>query len=81
MRSVRSDKFDETNESFCSLRLLPDSGSAKELDVMVASFLCGLRLLHPLMPHLSEVLWQSLTKDSNSILMQDFPKVGNPEIA
>ncbi|KAM7541818.1 hypothetical protein Aperf_G00000009420 [Anoplocephala perfoliata] len=68
-------------EDLCSVylevvkhRLHSNNRTVKGLDVLVASFLCGLRLLHPLMPHLSEVLWQSLTKDGDSILMQDFPK-------
>uniref|UniRef100_A0A158QGC2 valine--tRNA ligase n=1 Tax=Hymenolepis diminuta TaxID=6216 RepID=A0A158QGC2_HYMDI len=68
-------------EDLCSVylevikdRLRSNNGSAKELNILIATFLCGLRLLHPLMPHLSEVLWQSLTKDGHSILLQDFPK-------
>ncbi|VDN99785.1 unnamed protein product [Rodentolepis nana] len=68
-------------EDLCSVylevikhRLRSNSGSPKELDVLIASFMFGLRLLHPLMPHISEVLWQSLTKDDRSILLQEFPK-------
>ncbi|EUB62805.1 Valyl-tRNA synthetase [Echinococcus granulosus] len=52
------------------------NGDAQEnLDTLVACFLCGLRLLHPLMPHISEMLWQSLLNDGHSILLQQFPKV------
>ncbi|KAH9280424.1 Valine--tRNA ligase, mitochondrial 1 [Echinococcus granulosus] len=51
------------------------NGDAQEnLDTLVACFLCGLRLLHPLMPHISEMLWQSLLNDGHSILLQQFPK-------
>ncbi|KAL5108079.1 Valine--tRNA ligase mitochondrial 1 [Taenia crassiceps] len=68
-------------EDLCSVylevvkyRLRSNGGGKEDLDTLVACFLCGLRLLHPLMPHLSEVLWQLLLKDGHSILLQQFPK-------
>ena len=55
---------------------LGHSGTEKNrMHVLIASFLWGLRMLHPLMPHLSEVLWQSLFNDGKSILQQPYPKV------
>ncbi|KAL5960772.1 Valine--tRNA ligase, partial [Taenia solium] len=55
-------------------RLRINGGAKEDLDTLVACFLCGLRLLHPLMPHISEVLWQVLLDDGHSILLQQFPK-------
>uniref|UniRef100_A0A5K3F6L2 valine--tRNA ligase n=1 Tax=Mesocestoides corti TaxID=53468 RepID=A0A5K3F6L2_MESCO len=68
-------------EELCSVYLevvkqrLRKNCSSQDLDVFVACCLCGLRLLHPLMPHLSETLWQSLLRTERSILLEAFPQV------
>nr|VZI34787.1 unnamed protein product [Spirometra erinaceieuropaei] len=62
-------------------RLRPPHSSSTPtacLDVLIHCFLCGLRLLHPISPHLSEVLWQSLSPmlalPRESLLLQPYPK-------
>ncbi|BHF67412.1 hypothetical protein SprV_0301043800 [Sparganum proliferum] len=75
-------------EELCSVylevvkqRLRPSysrSTPTASLDVLIHCFLCGLRLLHPITPHLSEVLWQSLPPrlalPRESLLLQPYPK-------
>uniref|UniRef100_A0A0X3NF96 valine--tRNA ligase n=2 Tax=Schistocephalus solidus TaxID=70667 RepID=A0A0X3NF96_SCHSO len=75
-------------QEFCSVYLevvkqrmrAPHSGgtSIASPDVLVNCFLCGLRLLHPITPHLSEVLWQSfppqLPVPREPLLLQPYPE-------
>ncbi|VDM32050.1 unnamed protein product [Hydatigera taeniaeformis] len=68
-------------EDLCSVylevvkhRLRINGGDKENLDTLVTCFLCGLRLLHPIMPHLSEVLCQLLLNDGHSLLLHQFPR-------
>ncbi|VDL92284.1 unnamed protein product [Schistocephalus solidus] len=72
-------------QEFCSVylevvkqRMRARGTSIASPDVLVNCFLCGLRLLHPITPHLSEVLWQSfppqLPVPRKPLLLQPYPE-------
>ena len=66
---------------FKKLRLEPDSGLTPDWRNILAAFEAALRLLHPVMPFLTEVLWQSLAERAanrpKSIALARYP-VCNP---
>jgi valyl-tRNA synthetase len=71
------DEFCDWYVELKKLRFRPDSGLNADWRNLLAAFEGALRLLHPVMPFLTEELWQRLTPESSgravSIAVAEFP--------
>lgn len=81
--SIRSDKWagvrpgeGERSERWSGVRAGDESRKQAALEVAVYCYDTLLRLLHPVMPYLTEAVWQAMPHEGESLMVQQWPAEG-----